>query len=56
MPAHLFTSEFWGDVKEILDEEGIVAVVSGRHVTYSRVLVFRFLNKFFGDACRTTQA
>lgn len=28
VPAHLFTTEFWENLKRILDPEGIVAVVS----------------------------
>lgn len=30
VPAHLFTSEFWEDLKKIVNQNGIVAVVSRR--------------------------
>lgn len=31
VPSHLFTSQFWGELKAIMHPEGVVAVVSTCH-------------------------
>ncbi|KAH8115415.1 S-adenosyl-L-methionine-dependent methyltransferase [Phellopilus nigrolimitatus] len=52
VPAHLFTSEFWKDLKQVLSSDGIVAVnFAGMIGSDSAKAVFLTLKKSFGQ-CR----